>query len=122
MLAVGATLFLFTYFPTFNVMAQDRNVSENSTTSETFSSELNTVLGMVGSCVAAGVAMRFKTDKADINIIMDATVVGALSVARFAEFNKKPVVALVYGIVFGLLITVNNIVISQRSKLVAMKF
>jgi uncharacterized membrane protein YeaQ/YmgE (transglycosylase-associated protein family) len=47
-------------------------------------SEINTVLGMVGSLAAAGVVMRFKKDKADINTIMDATIVGALSVARIA--------------------------------------
>ena len=52
--------------------------------SKDYYSEINTVLGMVGSLAAAGVCMRYKKDKADINTIMDATIVGALSVARIA--------------------------------------
>ena len=90
------TLFLFIYWPSFNGALASAPTAAKGTSPQAFC-VMNTVLALLGACLAAFAASAAAGDKLDMVHIQNATLAGGVAIGSSANLLMPPAAALAGG-------------------------
>ena len=106
MTAMLGTLFLFIYWPSFNGALA--SAPDESAQPQVYCI-MNTVLALLGACLAAFTTSAALEGKLDMVHIQNATLAGGVAIGSSANLRIPPAAALAVGIAAGVLSTVGYI-------------
>ena len=109
MTAMVGTIFLFIFWPSFNGALASAPDDISHIQGYCI---MNTVLALLGSCLAAFTASAALEGKFDMVHIQNATLAGGVAIGSSASFLLPPAAALSVGIFAGLLSTVGYVIAS----------